>query len=162
MGHAWPEPGAAGEGDGDGRTDADAAHAAIERVIGAVTELRAWRDRVGAAPSKTVPARLEGAAYGEEAAHVARLARLEWTDGGEPVASVAIPGGAVTVFASDAVDMEAEARRAAAARERLEAEIRRAEGKLANERFVARAPEAVVRGERDKLARLQEELRALR
>ena len=49
----------------------------------------------------------------------------------------------------------------AAARERLEAEIGRAEAKLANEKFVARAPAEVVQGERDKLARLQDELQAL-
>ena len=67
----------------------------------------------------------------------------------------------MTVLASDAVDTEAEAKRAAAERTRLEAEIRRAEGKLANEGFVAKAPAKVVDAERDKLARLQSELEAL-
>ena len=43
----------------------------------------------------------------------------------------------------------------------LQAEIARAEGKLANEKFVANAPDAVVQKERDKLAALQEELSAL-
>jgi valyl-tRNA synthetase len=77
------------------------------------------------------------------------------------VATVAVPGATVAVFASDAVDLEAEQRRAAARRGELEAEIARAEGKLSNERFVAKAPEAVVQGERDKLARLREELAEL-
>ena len=67
----------------------------------------------------------------------------------------------MAIFPSDAVDLEAEARRAAEHRARLEAEIARAQGKLANERFVERAPEAVVQAERDKLARLQEELDGL-
>jgi hypothetical protein len=48
-----------------------------------------------------------------------------------------------------------------AQRAELEAEIKRAEGKLGNEGFVAKAPEAVVAGERDKLARLREERDAL-
>jgi valyl-tRNA synthetase len=74
------------------------------------------------------------------------------------VASIAIPGGTVAVFASEAVDLEAEARRAQARRAELEAEIARAEGKLANERFVEKAPPAVVQAERDKLARLRREL----
>ena len=135
------------------------AEAQLARVIGAVQELRAWRDSVGAAAGKAVPARLEAPGYDGMAEHVARLARLEWSeDGGDPVASVSVPGGTVAVFASDAVDVEAEARRAAARRGELEAEIARAEGKLANERFVAKAPAAVVQAERDKLARLRQEL----
>ena len=152
MGHAWPEPAPAAD---------DGAEATIDRVIAAVTEIRAWRDRVRAAPSKAIPARLEADGYGDAAAHLARLARLEWGNGAEAVASLPVDGGAVTIFASDAVDTEAEARRAEAAREKLASEIARAEGKLGNERFVARAPEAVVAAERDKLARLREELRAL-
>jgi valyl-tRNA synthetase len=62
------------------------------------------------------------------------------------------------VFASDAVDLEAAERRKGARRVQLESEIARADGKLANERFVAKAPEAVVQGERDKLAALRQEL----
>ncbi len=139
-------------------SDAEA-EAQLARVIGAVQELRAWRDSVGTAAGKAVPARLEAPGYDGMAEHVARLARLEWSeDGGDPVASVSVPGGTVAVFASDAVDVEAEARRAAARRGELESEISRAEGKLANERFVAKAPAAVVQAERDKLARLRQEL----
>jgi valyl-tRNA synthetase len=67
----------------------------------------------------------------------------------------------VAIFASDAVDLEAEQRRAQARREEVESEIARAEGKLSNERFVAKAPEAVVQAERDKLERLREELAEL-
>jgi valyl-tRNA synthetase len=51
-------------------------------------------------------------------------------------------------------DVEAE-------RERLQKEIARAEGMLANERFVERAPAAVVEAEREKLARYRRELDAL-
>jgi valyl-tRNA synthetase len=48
-----------------------------------------------------------------------------------------------------------------AERERLRKEISRAEGMLANERFVANAPEDVVAGEREKLERYRRELDAL-
>ncbi len=48
-----------------------------------------------------------------------------------------------------------------AERERLRKEIARAEGMLANERFVANAPEDVVAGEREKLDRYRRELDAL-
>jgi valyl-tRNA synthetase len=51
---------------------------------------------------------------------------------------------------------------AAAEIDRLQREIERAEGMLANERFVQNAPEDVVVGEREKLARYQRELDALK
>src|SRR5215217_5327625 len=154
MAHRYPEP-------DEALTD-PGAEAQLARAIGAVQELRAWRDSVGARPGRPIPARLDGEGYEATAGHVARLARLEWTsDGGEPVATVAIPGATVVIFASDAVDLEAEQRRAHERRSELESEIARAEGKLANQGFVAKAPEAVVQAERDKLERLREELAEL-
>jgi valyl-tRNA synthetase len=135
-----------------------AAEEELGQAIAAVQALRAWRDSVGAKPGAQIPARLDAPASPACAEHVARLARLTWDGDGEPVATVGIPGGSVAIFASDAVDLEAEQRRAQARRKELEAEIARAEGKLANQGFVAKAPEAVVQAERDKLARLQEEL----
>ena len=65
------------------------------------------------------------------------------------------------MFANDELDLEAATRKLTARREQLEAEVQRAERKLANEGFVAKAPEEVVAAERDKLARLREELEAL-
>jgi valyl-tRNA synthetase len=133
--------------------------AEMARAIQATTQLRGWRDSVGAAPGRSVPGRLEADGYERVAAHVARLARFEFSDnGGEPVATVGVPGGNVAVLATDAVDAEAEQRRAAERAATLRKEIARAEGKLANQGFVAKAPEAVVQGERDKLERLRREL----
>ena len=146
----------------DGALVDEGAEAELSRAIAAVQELRAWRDRVGAPPGKPLEARLEAEGYDRTADAVARLARVEWTENGTaPVATVPVPGGNVAVLASDAVDTEAEARRAAAERARLESEIERAEGRLANEGFVAKAPAPVVDAEREKLARLQAELEAL-
>jgi valyl-tRNA synthetase len=140
----------------------EAAEADVSRAIAATQELRGWRDRVGAAAGKVVLARLDAPGYDRTARHVARLARVEWSaDGGEPVATVGVPGGSVAVLASEAVDVEAAAKRAAAQRETLEKEIARAEGKLANQGFVAKAPAAVVEAEREKLERLRRELEGL-
>jgi len=87
--------------------------------------------------------------------HVARLARLEWTsDGGEPVATVALPGAIVAIFASDAVDLEAEQRRAQERREELQGEIARAEGLD----FVSLIPH-VFSGRRAGIGKMLEELR---
>ena len=48
-----------------------------------------------------------------------------------------------------------------AERERLRKEVARAEGMLANERFVQNAPPEVVEAEREKLARYRRELDAI-
>jgi valyl-tRNA synthetase len=58
---------------------------------------------------------------------------------------------------TDAVDLDAAARRIEERRGWLDAEIARAERKLANAGFTTKAPAAVVQSERDKLARLCEE-----
>ena len=51
--------------------------------------------------------------------------------------------------------------RVEARREELRGEVERAEGKLANERFVANAPAEVVEEEREKLERYRAELEEL-
>ena len=146
---------------GDAR-DTDAERALAD-AIAAVQALRGWRDGVGAAAGARIPARLEADGYEQTAAHVARLARFELgeANGAADAAAIAIPGGALVVHASDAVDLGAAERKLAERRRTLEAEIARCAGKLANEGFVAKAPPAVVESERAKLAALREELSAL-
>jgi valyl-tRNA synthetase len=151
----------------------------LERTIEAVTLVRGWRDSVGARPGLVVAARLRAEGYESTLDTLARLARLDLREGGveadgpgrvdgpdapfgeQPIASVAIPGGTLEVIAADGLDLEAAERRRAAARAKLEGEIARVQGKLANEGFVAKAPATVVAGEREKLERLQGELGAL-
>jgi len=154
LARAWP---AADDALVDAGADAE-----LGRAIAAVQELRGWRDRIGAAPAAVRPARLEADGYERTAAYVARLARCTWSsDGAEPAATVAVPGGVVAVLASDAVDLDAAAHRIEERRGWLDAEIARAERKLANAGFVEKAPAAVVQAERDKLVRLREERDAL-
>ena len=59
------------------------------------------------------------------------------------------------------LDLGAADERRAKLRGRLEQEIARAEGKLSNRGFVAKAPAEVVESERDKLQRLRSELEDL-
>jgi valyl-tRNA synthetase len=144
------------------------AEAEVGRVIAAVTALRGWRDSAGVPAGERIPARLEADGYAATAAQVARLARLDLdgaggdgAGGAEAVAAVTVPGGAVRILAGGAFDPAAAAARRAKRVGELEAEIRRAEGKLANAGFVAKAPPAVVEAERAKLAALQAHLEAL-
>ena len=140
----------------------EAAEASVGRVIEAVQALRGWRDFAGVKAAATVPARLAAEGYEETAEHLARLARVSFTaDRGDPVATVPVPGGAIEILPSEDVDLEEAGRRVAAQRAKLEAEIERAERKLANQSFVDKAPAEVVQAERDKLERLRAELEAL-
>jgi valyl-tRNA synthetase len=140
------------------------AEAVLGRTIEAVTALRRYRDDVGAPAAARIPARLAATGYDETGEHVARLARFELNGAGEgvePVATVSVPGGAVLVLPTDSIDSEEAERRLTAQREKLAGEIKRLEGKLGNEQFVAKAPAAVVDGEREKLDRYRKQLEEL-
>jgi len=140
------------------------AEAQMGQAIEAVRILRAWRDSVGVRPGAIVPANLNAAGYETTAGRVGALARFAFDGGGSvdgEVASVAVPGGTVSVLESGDVDLGAAERRLQQQRETLRSEIERAQRKLANEGFVAKAPAAVVDGERAKLERLRAELRSL-
>ena len=140
----------------------EAAELALTDLIEAVQALRGWREKLDVKVGVLVPARLAANGYADTAEHIARLARLELSDdGGEPVAAVPVPGGAVEILASAELDVGAAERKREAEVSRLESEIERAESKLANDGFVAKAPAEVVQAERDKLERLRAELDAL-
>ncbi len=127
----------------------------VERGIELTRRLRTWRELVEAPAASRLSARFEGEPPPE---FVGRLARFEFgADGGDPIAAI----GAVKVLASAEIDAEAVAGRLEKRREELRSEIARAEGKLANEKFVARAPAELVADERAKLERHRAELEEL-
>jgi valyl-tRNA synthetase len=134
----------------------------VQRAIAAVTALRGWRDRCEVRPGAVVPVRLPATGYEATGPTIANLARVSY-DGetGTPVAGVAIPGGTIEIFASPDVDLGAAERRLESRRSELRTEIERAERKLGNEGFVAKAPPQVVDAEREKLARYRAELEGL-
>ncbi len=133
---------------------------AAETEVGASIELtrrvRRWRDLVGVAPRAVLPARLAGESELHE--FVSRLARLSLDGaGGEALATI----GSVEILGTDEVDAEEVNRRVDERLEELRAEVARAEGKLANEAFAAKAPAEVVEAERSKLAAYRAELEEL-
>ncbi len=138
------------------------AEAILTRTVEAVQGLRAWRDFAGVKVGAQLNARLAAEGYEQTAEQIARLGRLNLTtQAGDPVASVPVPGGAIEILASDELDLGAAERKREGRRHKLEAEIERAERKLANQGFVAKAPPLVVEAEREKLARLRSELESL-
>jgi valyl-tRNA synthetase len=142
----------------DALRDAEA-EARVGAVIAAVTALRSWREEAGVRPGEFLPARLDG--VGADAELVARMARLELDGDGELTAAITFAGGVAEIRAGALVDPAEEERKREAERARLRSEIARAEGKLANEGFVAKAPEQLVADERDKVERLRRELEQL-
>jgi valyl-tRNA synthetase len=144
---SWPE--------GDEALLDEQAEETLGHLMAVVTELRRFRDEVGANASARIPARLGGAGYEETARHIARLARFEFVaDGSEPGAvlfELPIPGGAVQVLRSDAFDPDEAAHRMSKRAEQLAHEISRSEAKLAKKGFVEKAPAEVVEEERRKL-----------
>jgi valyl-tRNA synthetase len=145
--------------------DDGAAESAVQRAIAAIQALRRWRDLSGVKAAAMINARLEADGYADTVDHVSRLARMQFMDGSangaETVATVAIPEGAVQILASPELDLAGARARVDERRAKLLAEIDRAERKLANEGFVAKAPAEVVEAERGKLARLHAELESL-
>jgi len=148
----------------ESRFDEDAERE-VRRMIEAVTALRRYRDEVGAKPSAALNGVLAAEGYDGLQGHIARLSRTQLADagadGGTVLATVPIPGGAVQVLPSEAFDPDEARERVEKKRAGLVQEIERAEKKLANEQFVAKAPAAVVEEERRKLAEYREALAQL-
>ena len=131
----------------------DGAEEETGRSIELTRRVRRWRDLVGVAPGVVLPARLAGGPEPHE--FVARLARLSLDSAsGEAVTTI----GPVEILGSEEVDPADVRRRIDERLEELQAEVARAEGKLANDGFVKRAPEEVVAAEREKLERYRAEL----
>ncbi len=122
----------------------------VGQMIEAVRAIRAWREETGVR-EPLVAATADGLDRTRDA--LGRMARLEW---GEPGSDALSLGGvAVAAPAVDEAELE---RKREAERGRLRAEIARAEAKLANDGFVAKAPPAVVVAEREKLTALRRAL----
>jgi len=143
--------------EGDERLVDPEAEAELEEAIELTRALRRWRELAGVAAAAVLPVRLvEGDRPHELVSRLARVS-LDGADGGDRVARV----GPLEVVASEYADAEQVAARLAARRKELGSEIARAEGKLANEGFVAKAPPEVVEAEREKLAEYRAELEEL-
>jgi valyl-tRNA synthetase len=138
----------------------ESAEAEIGEAIELTRRLRAWRDLVGVPVASVLSGRVEGV---EPQEFVGRLARFDFApDGagsGEEGAVASI--GPVEVLASGEVDADAVRERIEQRRSQLRSEVERAERKLGNEGFVAKAPAEVVEQEREKLAAYRSELEEL-
>ena len=146
------------------------AAADMERVIAVIRAIRARRNEMNVAPSRKAKiyiATRYGESFGKGSeAFFRRLASASEIAVAESFAAdvisaddaVQIVTDSATVYLpmADLVDAEKEKARLTAELEKLDGEIERAERKLANESFVAKAPAAVVDAERAKLEKYRE------
>jgi valyl-tRNA synthetase len=151
---AWPTPRAEGEDD-----EAEARMAALQELISSVRNLRA---EYGVPPGTRVPlfvsgltermrATLEGSRRAlRDLARVEELA-FRAADGAGGATAVLRSGAEIFIPLADVLDLDRERQRLREELERIEGLHRGTESKLANEKFVARAPVEVVEREREKL-----------
>jgi valyl-tRNA synthetase len=146
----WPEP------RGLENVEADAE---IGWLIKLISEVRSVRSEMNVPAGAKVPLLIAGAGD-ETRARVARhgetikrLARLDGLDFGKP------PHGAVQIVLDEAtlalplagiIDIGAESKRLKREIDKVGSEIRQLDAKLANEKFVSRAPEHVVEEQRER------------
>ncbi len=130
-----------------------------------VDSVRSLRSRMGLAPGQKVGAFVSGdvAGAGTEALAdymkaLARLSEIRFV-GDLPARDAPVQVvDPLRVMLDLQVEVAAERERLARDIARHESEIAKAQAKLANEGFVAKAPEHVVKAERDKLEQLRREL----
>ncbi len=142
-------------------TFADAADG-MEKVIETIRAIRTRRAEMGVVPSRkahcTIVAK-DPAAFANAEAYFSRLASassVTVVPAGTEVASenavqIVTADAVIYIPLADMIDFAAEKKRLEGELANVEKEIARAEGKLANESFVARAPQNVVDAEKAKL-----------
>jgi len=161
---AWPEVAVVSE--------AEAARAEISWVVRLISEIRTVRAEMNVAPSVKAPVflkdasaeSLERAARWEEAVfRMARASAVGPLEGDVPAGSAQVVVGEATVVLplSGLIDLEAERARLRRERGKAAGELDKVQAKLADEKFVSRAPEAVIAENEERRAAFSAEIARL-
>ncbi len=143
----------------------------MNRVITAIKAIRARRNEMNVPPSRKakvyIATKYDDAFNARTAVFFARLASasevevapsFEGVLSADDAVQIVTDSATILLPLSDIIDTEKEIARLEAEEKKLTGEIARLSGKLSNEGFVAKAPAAVVEGERAKLAKYEENL----
>ncbi len=132
----------------------------MELIMQAITAVRNRRNEMNVVPSRKANVFIvtnNEAVFKKAAPFFEKLASassttVQATKEGieENAVTVVVPEAEIYLPLSDLVDREKELERLMAEKTKLEAEIKRVEGKLSNPKFVEKAPEKVVQEEKDK------------
>ncbi|MCH7831875.1 MAG: class I tRNA ligase family protein, partial [Proteobacteria bacterium] len=151
---AWPKL-------GEDLVDADA-NAEMDWVVRLISQVRAVRAEMNVPPKAKIPLILKDAGDKAQARlgrhqdlirRLARLSSLDELDGEVPKGAIQVILDEATIILpiADVIDLDSEKARLEKEIAKMDAEVERFEGRLANEKFIANAPEAVVETERGKL-----------
>ncbi len=160
----WPEP-------GGGRDEASEGEMAV--LQGVIAAIRNMRAEMNVPPSVQVPVVVKAGAepagvLERGGAYLRALARVERftvaADAAKPArsASAVVEGIEIHLPLEGLIDLDAERQRLEKKSAELEKGIRAADGKLANENFVSRAPAEVVASERERRESMAADLTVVR
>ena len=136
----------------------------VERIIGCISAIRARRAEMNVPPSKKAKLYVvtkytdtftRAEKILEKLASASEVIIAESYDSDDAVA-IATNAGSLYIPLAEVIDFEKERARLSAEMKKNDGEIERLEKKLSNEGFVAKAPAAVIEGERAKLAKYLE------
>ena len=153
----------------DEKMDYSAEEDSVNRIINCIVAIRARRAEMNVPPSKKaklfVVTKYEDT-FNKTAKMLEKLASASeviLTDKYESddAVMIATDSGSLYIPLSEVIDFEKERARLALEMKKNDSEIERIEKKLSNEGFVAKAPAAVIEGERAKLAKYLETRAAL-
>ena len=136
----------------------------VKRIIACISAIRQRRTEMNIAPSKKAKLfvvtkyRDTFVSAGKILEKLASVSELNIVDSysADDAVVIATDSGNLYIPLADVIDFEKERARLTAEYDKNEGEIARLEKKLSNEGFIAKAPEAVVAGERAKLAKYLE------
>ncbi|HWN78079.1 MAG TPA: class I tRNA ligase family protein, partial [Bradyrhizobium sp.] len=138
----------------------DAAEAEIGWVVDLVTEIRSVRAEMNIAPATLTPLVLAGASaetkgraqrWNEVVKRMARLADISFAASApEGAVQLLVRGEVAALPLKGVIDFSTEKARLDKELAKAEADIKRVDAKLANEKFVANAPEDIVEEEKEK------------
>lgn len=149
------------------------AEADIEWVKAFVMGIRNIRGEMDIAPSRKLPVLLNNTSAEDKARlestseYLSLLAKLESIEvlskGSQapPSATALVGEMEIMIPMAGLIDKDAELARLAKAADKLSADVKRTEGKLSNENFVSKAPDAVIDKEKTKLIDAQMQLRKI-
>ena len=142
---------------------------AMEKIIDAIRAIRARRNEMNVPPSRKAKCLIEtkqketfgkkSHVFFERLASVSEVELIDATpENADSFVQIVTDSARFYLPLSDVIDFEKERARLEGDKKRIEGEIERLQKKLSNEGFVAKAPAAVVDGEKAKLAKYEETL----